>query len=321
MQSIKFICVQPRLVYYAWQLEVMLNNFLKHGIQGQDIDILVAYSPEQNDRTNHDDVVALYTQLIRKFNTVKFYFYKDTRVAPCYISSIRPNILKQHFKNFPELKLRPIFYHDCDVVLTKKPDLEPFLNGSNWYLSDTISYIGANYIKSKGDDIYNKMCEIVGINPEIPTSNESSSGGAQYLMKGVDEAFWEKVEKDAESLYRYFLEDEPKKMAMNPSYHPIQKWTSDMWAVLWNAWYFGHSTKIHPYFNFTWATDPIERWDQNFIFHNAGVVGPGELFYKGDYINTLPYYLNGEGLNKNMASYNYFQEIMQSKVNSCLISN
>ena len=204
------------------------------------------------------------------------------------------------------------------MVITKKPDFTPFLNDNYWYLSDTISYIGANYIRSKGEDIYLKMCNIVNIDPEIPKLNENSSGGAQYLMKGVDSIFWEKVEKDAENLYKFFLEDEPKKMAMNPKYHPIQKWTSDMWAVLWNAWYFGHQTKIDSYFNFTWATDSIEKWNENFIYHNAGVVGPGELFYKGDYINSLPYSLTDNGLNKNMASYNYFKEIMETKSKTCL---
>ncbi len=313
----KYICVQPRLVYYAWQLEVMLNNFLKHNINPNDIQILVAYSPDQNDRTNHSDVVDLYSKLIQKYPSVGFYFYKDTRVSPCYISSVRPNILKQHFKYFPELKNSAIFYHDCDIVFSKTPNFDLFLNDKIWYMSNTEGYIGSKYILSKGEDIYLKMCEIVGIDSKIPKIMESNSGGAQYLLKGVDSIFWEKVEKDSEDLYRYFLEDEPIKMSENPSYHPIQKWTSDMWAVLWNAWYFEHETKVDPYFNFTWATDPIERWDDNVIYHNAGVIGPGELFYKGNYINSLPYFIE-DTFNKKFASYNYFKEILESKENSCL---
>jgi hypothetical protein len=317
MSNVKFLCVQPRLVYYAWQLEVMINNFLKHGIEKTDIEILIGYSPDNNDLTNHKDVVQLYSRLMAKFNGVKFCFYEDTRINPTYISSIRPNILKQHFAQFPELKNETIFYHDCDIVLSKKPDFTNFLNDKIWYLSNTIDYIGTRYIISKGEDIYEKMCEIVGIDQKIPKLMESNSGGAQYLIKGADFEFWEKVEKDAENLYKYFCEDEPKKVALDAKYHPIQKWTSDMWAVLWNAWYFGHETKVDPYFDFTWATDSIEKWDKNFIFHNAGVVGPGDLFYKGQFINTLPYSIP-DTFDKRYSSYNYYKEILETGQTSCL---
>jgi hypothetical protein len=314
----KYICVQPRLVYYAWQLEVMISNFLKHGVSPQDIQILVAYSPDQNDRTNHPDVVDLFSKLLKRFEPVKFFFYRDTRTKPCYISSVRPNILKQHFKWNPDLTNEAVFYHDCDIVFTKTPDFSKFINSKVWYMSNTEGYIGSRYILSKGEDIYNKMCEIVGIDKKIPKIMESNSGGAQYLMKGLTSEFWEKVESDSEKLYQYFLDDEPKKLAENPAYHPIQKWTSDMWAVLWNAWYFEHETKVDEYFNFTWATDSIDKWNQNLIYHNAGVVGPGELFYKGQFINTLPYFCE-DTFSQNNASYNYFKEIKETSNKSCLI--
>ena len=315
----KYICVQPRLVYYAWQLEVMLNSFLKHGVDRNDIHILVAYSPDQNDRTNHQDVVDLYTKLINKFHGVKFLFYKDTRVNPSYISSVRPNILKKHFANFPELEKEVIFYHDCDIVFTKPPDFSKFLNDKIWYMSNTEGYIGSRYIKEKGEDIFQSMCKIVGIDPKIPKIMESNSGGAQYIMKNLTSAFWEKVEMDSESLYKFFLEDEPKKMTENPRYHPIQKWTSDMWAVLWNAWYFEHETKVDKYLTFTWATEMVESWNENLVFHNAGVVNMGDHFYKGVFMNSLPYSLENT-FNPKFASYNYFLEIMETAKNSCLLS-
>jgi hypothetical protein len=317
--SVKFICVQPRLVYYAWQLEVMINNFLKHGINASDINILVACSLDPSDRTNHPDVIGLFDKLVSKFSDVNFFFYKDTRIAPVYISSVRPNILKQHFAQFPELKNDAIFYHDCDIVFSKKPELDRFLNDDVWYLSDTIGYIGANYIISKGIDVYNNMCNIVGIDPNIPRDQEQNSGGAQYLMKNVTSDFWQKVEDDSEKLYTYFSEDEPRKVAMNPSYHPIQKWTSDMWAVLWNAWYFNNEVKVDKYFDFTWANEPISKWNDNFIFHNAGVVGHGECFYKGEFINTLPYLVK-DTFNPDLSSYNYYKEIIDTGKNSCLVS-
>ena len=42
MKNLRYICVQPRILYYAWQVEVMINNFIKHGINPNNIDIVVA---------------------------------------------------------------------------------------------------------------------------------------------------------------------------------------------------------------------------------------------------------------------------------------
>ena len=43
--NLRYICVQPRILYYVWQVEVMINNFLKNGVNPNNIDILVAWNP------------------------------------------------------------------------------------------------------------------------------------------------------------------------------------------------------------------------------------------------------------------------------------
>ncbi len=129
-------------------------------------------------------------------------------------------------------------------------------------MSDTVSYIGAEYIKSKGEDIYEKMTDIVGINPQWPIINQNNSGGAQYLLKlnkFGDRLFWTRVRLQSERLYKYLSSIDSD----------IQKWTADMWAVLWSAWIHNHQTKIDPYFNFSMATDTWPKWDKNLIYHNA----------------------------------------------------
>ena len=109
MKNLRYICAQPRLVYYAWQVEVMINNFIKNGINPNNIDILVAWNP--NDDTSKPETIEMWNKLTAHYNTVRFFFYEDTRKKPIhYISSIRPNILKQHFKAHPELKDEAIFY-------------------------------------------------------------------------------------------------------------------------------------------------------------------------------------------------------------------
>lgn len=302
----KFICVQPRLIYYAWQLEVMLNNFIKIGIKSEDIEILLV-GEENKD---------LFSKLENRFSNIKFFTYKDTRIRHNYISSIRPNILKQHYQNFPNLEKESVFYHDCDIVFTNRIEWNKFVYGNKWYLSNTSGYIGSKYILEKKRNIFEGMCDIVGIDRKIPKLLESNSGGAQYLLKNVDYKFWNKVEEDCEKIYDFLSTKEYKE----DNYHPIQKWTSDMWALLWNAWYFEHETIVDKDFEFSWATDQNEKWSKLSLYHNAGVVNSDDkdLFYKGDYINKLPYDIKLEQYSPKYCSYNYVNEIIETAKNTCL---
>jgi hypothetical protein len=329
MKNLRYICVQPRILYYAWQVEVMINNFIKHGINPNNIDILIAWNPY--DQTSSQENIDAWNKLSSNYNYVRFFFYEDTRIKPIhYISSIRPNILKQHFLAYPELSDEAIFYHDCDIAFTKNPNWDKFLNDNIWYLSDTNSYINYDYIISKGQDVYDKMCSIIGIDPIIPKLMNSNSGGAQYIIKNLDSSFWEKVERDSEKLFYEITELNNEKIVSNrhtvnpnePSnsiYHPLQIWCADMWAVLWNAWLRGNETKIVPELDFSWGTDSIDRWDATTIFHNAGVTcSCGGQFYKANYINDLPYNKSLRISNK-YCSYNYYQEILETEKKSPLL--
>jgi len=317
MKNLRYICVQPRLIYYAWQVEVMINNFIKHGINPNNIDILVAINKQ--DQTSSPEAIQAWLKLMNGYNTVRFFIYEDTREKPIrYISSIRPNILKQHFKAHPELQDEAIFYHDCDMIFTKPPNWNSFLHDDVWYLSDTNSYINYGYIISKGQDIYFNMCKIVGISPLIPKLMNSNSGGAQYILKNVDEDYWEKVEKDSEQLYYQISQLNQEKKQNNPSYHELQIWCADMWAVLWNGWLHGNETKVVPEMNFSWATDHKHRWQETTIFHNAGVTGGEKYFYKGIYQTRLPYDIE-DTFDDLYCSKLYFNEIKETAQKSYLI--
>ena len=297
----------------------MINNFIEQGINPNNIDILVAWNP--NDKTSIPENKDPWDKLASHYNNVRFFFYQDTRQQPIhYISSIRPNILKQHFKAHPELSNEAIFYHDCDIVFTKKPDFSALLNDKIWYLSNTNSYINYDYIRSKGQDVYNKMCEIVNIDPLIPQLMNSNSGGAQYIMKNIDEAFWEKVETDSEQLYYQITQLNNEKKAADTAYHELQIWCADMWAVLWGGWLRGSETKVVPELNFSWGTDRVDGWNQSIIYHNAGITcACGRQFYKGMYIDSLPYDIKIEDFNENKNCYNYVKEIIKTANKSCLI--
>jgi hypothetical protein len=319
MKNLRYICVQPRILYYAWQVEVMINNFIKQGINPNNIDILVAWNP--NDNTSKPENIEAWSKLASHYSSVRFFFYQDTREQPIYyISSVRPNVLKQHFKAHPELESEAIFYHDCDIVFTRKPDFNTFLNDDIWYLSNTNSYINYDYIISKGLDVYDKMCEITKMNPTIPRLMNSNSGGAQYIMKNVNWKYWEYVEQDSENLFKEVTELNIQKKAVDPNYHELQIWCADMWAVLWNGWLAGNETKVVPEMDFSWATDSINRWDETTIYHNAGATcGCGGTFYKALYMETLPYNIEIEKFSKEKNCYNYVLEIKETAQKSCLI--
>jgi hypothetical protein len=297
----------------------MINNFIKQGINPNNIDILVAWNP--NDDTSKPENIEAWSKLASHYSSVRFFFYQDTREQPIYyISSVRPNVLKQHFKAHPELESEAIFYHDCDIVFTRKPDFSAFLNDNIWYLSNTNSYINYDYIISKGLDVYDKMCEITNIDKLIPKLMNSNSGGAQYIMKNVDWVYWEFVERDSEKLFKEITELNNIKKSNDPNYHELQIWCADMWAVLWNGWMLGNETKVVPEMDFSWATDSISRWDETLIYHNAGATcGCGGTFYKALYVDLLPYSLNTDKFDKEKNCYNYVLEIKETAQKSCLL--
>lgn len=278
----KWISAQPATIYYAWQVDVYLNNFIQNGVLPSDIHVLFGLN---------GDLPKEIRILIEKYKDVNFFLYNDLRFDKSYIPSIYFNLCKQHWEAHKELENEVVMMHDSDTLLTKPfPTKGELFNSNVWWFSDTKSYINYDYIMQKGEDVYQRMLDIVGIDGTIPKLLNSNSGGAQHLMKGVPYAFWNKVEKDSIQLYRMFCEWEPK---WTRSDYPIQKWTAGMWSLLWNSWYFGFETKISDKLDFCWSTDMIDMMEGKQFLHNAGVTADRQdLFFKGNYTHSLPYGLN-----------------------------
>ena len=307
----KFICVQPAIDYYTWQVEVMLDNFISTGINPDDIHIVCGH---------YGSISKKWRKLTEKFNDVNFFFYPDDRMKPGYISSIRPHLLYKHWVGNPYLTKETVFYHDCDIVLPQALNVDDLLEDKYCYVSDTVSYIGANYIKSKGEHYLDLMSQIVGINKDIIIANQNNSGGAQYILKNIPIEFWKKAYYDAENLYRMVNIQIAKDKAIDPKIHEIQIWCADMWAVLWNLWFFNKEVRVTDKLSFGWATSMIDEWNKHAIYHNAGVTADRkDMFFKGGYINKLPYDINLEDFTKEYCSYKYAELVVKTKEGSCLI--
>jgi hypothetical protein len=304
-----FISAQPDHPYFHWQVEVQLHNFIKLGINPNWIEVLWAHD-------NSPSYEAL--ALAAKYPTVRFFFYKKTITQNHgYIPILRPDILEQHFRRYPALRGETIFYHDSDIIFRELPDFDSMHGDLYWYLSDTVSYIGAEYIKSKSHDLFNKLCDIAKIDPALVESNQANSGGAQYLMKGVTADFWKEVAEDSLALYKYMAdrEIEERTTVTDKNYNPIQKWCADMWAVLWGAWKLGAQTKTTSELDFSWGTSGLKDYERCKIMHNAGVTDERkqELFYKGDFRSVSPFDSDLSYVNPQTASAKYVDAILYAK--------
>jgi hypothetical protein len=191
------------------------------------------------------------------------------------------------------------FLHDADIIFKDLPNFEELLKDDVCYLSDTIGYIGYDYImdccnryeqhhpNSEKGQLIKEMADIVGLEVDVIKQNQENSGGGQYLIKNTTCEMWDKIYKDSTNLYNQMM-DYQRRFPISPG--EIQFWTAEMWAVLWNLWMYGLETKVTRELDFSWATDSIVVYDKRPILHMAGVTDDlkNRKFYKGDFINVDP---------------------------------
>lgn len=193
-----FLSAQDMTTYFLWQAYVCVENLNSKNISKEEIHVLFGTQTDQP-LLKEDQIIL---ECIQK--KAQIFFYKDNRKEKYYPSSIRSHIIRQHFLQNSHLEKEIIFYHDCDIIFRELPPLLNEVSVDTWYVSDTANYLDSNYIKMKiGEVNFNTMCSIVGINSGSVIKQDLNCGGAQYLMQFVTAAFWEKVEKDSEAIYRF----------------------------------------------------------------------------------------------------------------------
>lgn len=322
MKQLRLLQVQPATDYYAWQTEVSIKRSLELGYNGNFIDVVAGF----RDGFIPDSWIKLQQNL----PFVRFFFYSDDLGDCNYLPAIQPHLLKKHWEAHPYLKDDAIFYHDNDFIFTDYFDFTPYLFDDTWYMSDVRSYIGADYIQSKGfhktkrrDDgtkinILEGMVEVFGMCACTIRANQQNTGGAQRLIKNVTAEYWQEVEEDSINLYNWLLQE--KDNYGEGETNNIQIWTASMWAELWNAWKRKIQTEIPLEFNFCWATDSIVKWDSVKFFHNAGVIDDKSgMFFKAAYRDKYPYKADPE-LDPGKCSKKYFDIIKEVGETSVLIS-
>lgn len=268
MPRMMYISAQPETKYFAWQVDTMILSFLQNGVQQESIIILLG-----KENLNSFEKVRL------KYPKVNFHRYSAEHFR--YTPAIKPYLMWQYFKQNPQKE--QYFYSDCDVVLTKP--LKAF-DSKYVYCSNTISYIGYDYIISKGEKVFNLMCDVVGIDKYTVKSNQSVSGGCQFVFDTLPQRVWERAYRSSLKLHKELNNYN----ALNPvkEGYPIQEWTAEMWATLWEIWKEGYKTKVVDELDFSWSTDKISNMKQSKILHNAGVSNQEGLFRKFRYKTEYP---------------------------------
>jgi len=305
-----FIQACPSDLYFIFQTQVQLHNYRKLGYSDSyRVLIFVAGHRPEGESTGLD--LSKWYELNEKFPEAKFYYYYDNDnilnkvIRPIgYIPLLRLFCLQKHFEQFPELKDEVIFYHDADILLTKKFPFGDYMGGDTCYLSNTQGYLGIGYLDSKiehalpdkKEDLISlspvdKLAECAGITRGIIEKNDSGTGGAQYLLKNIDADFWKDCYETCIRMKMLFNSLLPYFENGNKSY---QGFCSDMWAVLYNLWKRGQKTETPSSLDFAWGTDKYDKLKDVYIYHNAGITKKvmdmnGEnvvMFFKGLYANN-----------------------------------
>lgn len=255
---------QPAIQRFKWELEVSITRLQSLGVN----DIVLLFS-------RHD--VKMPTFFRDKYG-VEVHVFADDRVDKSYIPSIKPYLWMRYLEQDRTRQNESYFYLDSDVLLRDIPLVTA--TEDLWYGSDCTSYLGVDYIDSKGEGLLESMCHLMGVNP-VTVRREQPVAGAQWVIKHPTVEYWRKVYQDSTKLYKYLdgLKD-----------NDIQKWTAEMWAQSWNLYNFGIRPLVSNELDFCWPMDSVDRYDEVKLFHNAGVVDDHQkLFFKGKYTSRDPF--------------------------------
>lgn len=289
MDNILFVTAQPDVPYFHWQVKLYTHNFIEKGVNPNNIHVIFSTLGNNKLSQGAEDLKNI---------GINIHSYKDERVNKRYIPSIKPFLVYKWLEQYPE-NGKCFFLHDADIIFRELPDFKKMLSDDICYLSDTIGYIGYDYIMdccrryesqhptSEKGQLLKEMADTIGISVNLIKENQKNSGGGQYIIKNTDHKLWEKIYLDSFTLYNNMLLYQ-KKFPINSG--QIQFWTAEMWSVLWNIWLSGFKTKVVDELGFSWATDNIEKYEKYPILHMAGVTDDLKKtkFYKGDFINVDP---------------------------------
>ena len=303
----KYIIGTSDKKYFHWQILLQINNFRRIGIERDTIYLISYYKEPSAGLKALMQIPSLKCQIkIYPERTRKDYRYSVVK---------RADMFEQFFVENPEYQKMTFMLVDPDVLFIRPIDYSGMLDDDVWYTSKAGIHIATPYIKRKGEHLLKGMCDIVDIPVDVVEANNKNAGGAQWIMKNCKASYWTKCKQDMEVLYKYMKDDAKTYVKKDDKDKPIQAWTADMWALLWNAWRDGIDVRIDDRLSFAWATYDYGSLEKHNLFHNAGVVKPnGKDFSKLAYQNSSPFYKDIV-VSKESASWFVYEEIKSTEKN------
>lgn len=290
MNNLLFVSAQPDVPYFMWQIKLYIHNFIEKGIKPQDIHVVLGLVNGKNEPSEESKKLSQFG--------VNVHYFKDERYNKSYIPSIKPYLISKWLQ-LNEDYGKMFFLHDSDIIFRELPKIDELINDDVCYMSDTIGYIGYDYLincceryekqheNTEKGQLLKEMCDVIGVDVDVVKENQKNSGGGQYIIKNTNPELWDKIYKDSIRLYKQILNYE-KRFPINNG--RIQSWTAEMWSLLWNLWLYGFNTKISDKLSFSWATDNVSKYEKHPILHMAGITDGMKKtkFYKGEFINVDP---------------------------------
>ena len=261
----KFIYCQPANKRFQWELEVSIHSLSKLGYT----DFVVLFGED-------DPSVVQYIK--DRFPNIETHSYPvNWAIMNEYQPAIKPYLWWKYLEENPKAVNETYFYLDSDVILRERLDEDKLqATSTKWFGSECGHYLNYDYLIrcTGGEAVVKIMADICGLSINQIKQLNSSSIGAQCVISQPSSDFWKKVYEDSMRIHK----------ALKPMHTDVQKWTAEMWSFLFNLTYFGIEPVVSPELDFAWATDPISRWSETKVYHNAGVTWhDNDLFFKGKY--------------------------------------
>ena len=184
-----------------------------------------------------------------------WHVWADWRTHKTYNAAMKPWLVGKYLAAHPDTG--PVLVLDPDALpLRQWPDAVPGV----LYGTDTDSYTGPAYLKSKG--AWEPLCDLVGVDPGV---GDVPGVGAQYVTD-LPGPWWEAIAELSVVAHR-LLSTIPAP-AGDP--YPVQAWCAEMYVTQLAAIRDGIRPVAHPDMGMVWANGPRSGWESHGFFHDAG---------------------------------------------------
>ena len=160
-------------------LEEAKTNFIEKGINPNQIHVVLGLVQGNTKPSKGSEQL--------KELGINLHYFVDERYKKQYIPSIKQYLISKWIQSNPDHG-KLFFLHDADIIFKDLPNFNELLKDDVCYLSDTVGYIGHDYImdccnryesahptSGKGQ-LLNEMADVICVSVECIECNQENSG-------------------------------------------------------------------------------------------------------------------------------------------------